>query len=320
MNAAVKNYPVTVRDGHVYAPCLGWYLDVPTPREEAFISHAHRDHFAPHLIGHCTLETAVLLEDLRDAPKKLQTYRMHQRFEKKGYAFTFLPAGHIPGSAQLLLEADESVVLFSGDVRLSGSRTCPAASTPRADLLIMEGTYVEGTYRHLTLEEAESRALSFLLSCKAEGAYPVFVVMSRVGKAQDLVLHLGSCGYVGALPAGLFRMTESMRKAGVALPSVIPWKAGSPLRGDFMVVTRSLLTYQRQSMSREGARFAFVSGWAADRGGSWDARIPMSDHADTGDLITFIERVSPQEVWTFADRGRFAARLRKLGIKARSLD
>jgi len=72
------------------------------------------------------------------------------------------------------------------------------------------------------------------------------------------------------------------------------------------------------------ARVAVITGWAMDRGCRYryqaDAAFPLSDHADHPELIEFVRRVSPKQIFTvhgFASE--FAQTLRELGFDARAL-
>jgi Cft2 family RNA processing exonuclease len=311
---------VELMEDLLYVPALDWCLDATVPVPKGFVSHAHADHFARHAEAHCSLETALLLQASRSKPDRLITHPVGRPIRAGEIVFTLLPAGHILGSTQLLLEGPGGSVLYAGDVRPSGSRTTPPAAAPRADLLIVEGTYAEARYDHTPAEEAERQAVEFVRRCEAQEHFPVFVVMGRVGKAQDLLLALAGAGYRGALHASIFLATERYAKAGVAMPPCSPWTPGQPPEGDFLVVTAAYLEAMKNQLNVRGRRTAFLSGWAGEGGTHFDTYIAWSDHADFEELIEFVERVDPGEVWTFADGGRFAAELNRRGRRARSLD
>jgi DNA ligase-1 len=71
----------------------------------------------------------------------------------------------------------------------------------------------------------------------------------------------------------------------------------------------------------ENRRTAMITGWAIDAGAKFryqcDAAFPLSDHADFGDLLKFVELVQPQRVLTLHGFAReFAQTLRERGVEA----
>ncbi|MFQ6100390.1 MAG: MBL fold metallo-hydrolase RNA specificity domain-containing protein [Anaerolineae bacterium] len=119
-----------------------------------------------------------------------------------GVQCTFLDAGHILGSAIVLLEIEESQrhtrLLFSGDL---GRHNMPILRDPTpalpADLLIIESTY--GDRIHPPHEEAEQRLLRLIGETCARGgkvAIPAFAV----GRTQEIVYSLHRLASAHKLP------------------------------------------------------------------------------------------------------------------------
>ena len=311
---------VVAPKGRLFVPALGWRLDAQEGVDASFVSHAHADHYGRHLTGHCTFATALILEALGNGPRKLATYACGEAHRKGDVEITLWPSGHVLGAAQLHLRTPDGSALYSGDVKLGGSVTAPPAETPRADLLILEGTYGDPRYRHASLEEAQDQAVDFATQCVQQGHFPVFLVMGRVGKAQDLVLTLGEAGLEGCLHEPIYNVGRAYARAGVNLPVSRPWKPGSPPEGDYLVLTASYWEWSQGDLKVSNMRTAFLSGWAGEGGTLFDRYIAWSDHSDLPELLRFVERVNPKEVWTFADRGVFAAQLKRHGFPARPLE
>jgi len=53
----------------------------------------------------------------------------HETREIKDVKFTLLPAGHIPGSASILIEADGERLLYSGDINSNETKLLKGAET-----------------------------------------------------------------------------------------------------------------------------------------------------------------------------------------------
>ena len=109
-----------------------------------------------------------------------------------GVQCTFFDAGHILGSAFVLLEVEEGQrrtrILFSGDL---GRHHLPIlrdpAPAPPADVLLIESTY--GDRVHPPYEEAERRLLDLIGQTAAHGG-KVVIPAFAVGRTQEIVYSL----------------------------------------------------------------------------------------------------------------------------------
>lgn len=119
-----------------------------------------------------------------------------------GVVCTFLDAGHMLGSASILLEIDSdrrrTRLLFSGDL---GRPHVPIlrdpAPAPPADVLIIESTYADRL--HPSREEAEERLLACIGETVAHNG-KVIVPAFSVGRTQELVYSLHRLMLEGRLP------------------------------------------------------------------------------------------------------------------------
>src|SRR5687767_8563475 len=112
--------PITIRhtDG-LYLPELDLWLDPPSPRERAFVSHAHSDHFARHGWTFCSEVTRTLIERRYGVPRDgaLAAAPWRNATPLDGFDLRLLPAGHIFGSAMLHVtrRSDAATLLYTGD-------------------------------------------------------------------------------------------------------------------------------------------------------------------------------------------------------------
>ncbi len=119
-----------------------------------------------------------------------------------GVRCTFLDAGHILGSASVLLEIEEGQqhtrLLFSGDL---GRRDMPIlrdpAPAPPADALIIESTY--GDRSHPPHEDAEKKLLRLINETCTQGGKVVIPAFS-VGRTQEIVYSLHRLASAHELP------------------------------------------------------------------------------------------------------------------------
>ena len=119
-----------------------------------------------------------------------------------GIRCTFLDAGHILGSAMILLEIEEAQratrLLFSGDL---GRTEMPIlrdpTPAPQADVLLIESTY--GDRNHPLHEEAEGRLLGLIDETCNQGGKVVIPAFS-VGRTQEIVYSLHRLASTHDLP------------------------------------------------------------------------------------------------------------------------
>src|SRR5213078_701052 len=129
-----------VWDHGVALPGYRMWLDPLVVRSFAFISHAHTDHARRHREALLTPQTLALIPEER-RPRGWRMLGYDEPMRRGGATVTLLPAGHMLGSAQLLLEHDGVRLLYTGDIKLrqaGGRRPTPI---PRANVLILESTY-----------------------------------------------------------------------------------------------------------------------------------------------------------------------------------
>lgn len=132
-------------------------------------------------------------EDAAAALELFQTRGLNQPFDvAPGVTATFYEAGHILGSAMLVLEIDEagrrSRLAFSGDIGRIG---LPILRDPTflsdVDYAIMESTY--GTKTHRPPEEAEAEFQTLVQATVARGG-KIIVPAFAVGRSQEIVFAL----------------------------------------------------------------------------------------------------------------------------------
>ncbi len=210
---------MNAKDEGEHLPLLEEYMDDLRGVDAVVVTHAHLDHVGalPYLVrvlGRrrrvpvlCTAPTRDLMpimwrDYLRhtrfrvyssgDVIRALRRVRPVNYFESvriRGVRVTLIPAGHLLGSAQVLIEADGRRIVYTGDVNFRGSLSLAPAERVDADVVIVESTY--GNRRHESLEEAVARFGDVVKSVVGEGGV-VLVPVFAVGRGQEIftALHL----------------------------------------------------------------------------------------------------------------------------------
>src|SRR4051812_39738317 len=159
--------PIAVRqaDG-LHLPELDLWLDPHSPRERAFVSHAHSDHFARHSWTFCSEVTRTLIERRYGVSREGEIAAAHWREPHKmhGFELRLLPAGHIFGSAMLHVTrlSDRATLLYTGDFKLRQGLTAEPAELLPADTLILETTFGLPQFRFPPMREVIDAMLRFV--------------------------------------------------------------------------------------------------------------------------------------------------------------
>lgn len=122
--------------------------------------------------------------------------------ERSGCGFSFHHAGHILGSAGVLLELHGRRVFYTGDVHFGGQTLMPAARFPegRVEVLIMETTRGDSPQPVEWSRESEKQRLAaYLLEAFAEDA-SVLIPVFALGKTQELLAMLWELKRASTLP------------------------------------------------------------------------------------------------------------------------
>jgi metallo-beta-lactamase family protein len=151
-------------------------------------------------------EFVAPLYTMRDATKTIElmvSIPYNRPFEiLPGTRVTFTDAGHILGSASVVLECMEGSttrrLVFSGDVGRTGLPIIRDPQPPEgADVVIMESTY--GNRDHEPVDGARAQLAAVVRETAAAGGR-VIVPSFAVGRTQELIYDLHALALEGAIP------------------------------------------------------------------------------------------------------------------------
>ncbi|MCL7419235.1 MAG: MBL fold metallo-hydrolase, partial [Halalkalicoccus sp.] len=115
-----------------------------------------------------------------------ETHGYREPFEAAGYEVTLYNAGHIPGSAHVLVTGGETRLLYTGDFHTADQRLVSGTTArPDADLVICESTYSDVS--HDPRAEVEQRFAQSVKTTLWEGG-TVVVPAFAIGRTQELLL------------------------------------------------------------------------------------------------------------------------------------
>ena len=301
----------------LHLPELDLWLDPQLGRDAAFISHAHADHVRRHRRTLSTEPTRLLLEHMRMTGLCCTPLPLRTRTPFGAGFLTLLPAGHVLGSAQALVELKDCRLLYSGDLKLRPGLTAEPAETVPADVLVVESTYGRPQYRFPPEEEVFGRLEAFCRETLRCGETPAVLAYS-LGKSQEVLAALGTAGLPVALHPSIAAICAIYERCGVPLPPYDVYVAGDAGGRVLLLPPQARRSAAFAALGR--VRTACVTGWALDRGAVYrlkcDVALPLSDHAGYDDLLEYVERVGPARVYTVHG---FAAELAR-DLRARGYD
>ncbi len=305
----------------------GFHIDPIEPVPRALVTHGHSDHARP---GHGqVLATPGTIAIMRqrygdDAGGSLQPLRYRERLSIDGLSVCLLPAGHILGSAQAVLEYGGSRVVATGDYKRRPDPTCEGFEPQRCDLLITEATFALPVFRHPPdsheIEKLLHSVRLFPERCHLVGVY-------ALGKCQRLLALLRAAGYDDPvyLHGALLALTELYQSLGIDLGTVLPCidMKQEELKGRIVLAPPAALG-DRWTRRLPDPLAALASGWmrVKQRAKARGVELPLviSDHADWDELTATIDDSGAAEVWV--THGREEALVHHAaarGLRARAL-
>lgn len=296
----LQDFLVPDRGGY-YCRYGGFHLDPKDPVPTAVISHGHGDHATPgHGEAFLTAPTRQFME-LRFARMHLPRFQetgFHQPFQLGAVTLTFIPAGHILGSAQILMEHEGLRYLYTGDYKLQPDPTCEPFEAVVADVLITETTFADPQVRHPAAEK-EILKLNAVESHVMLGTY-------SLGKAQRLtaLIHTHCSERKILVHHGILPIHRIYEHFGVKLGSyeVYSRKAMKNPGPPYHIFLVPPMTFRSYVRAKNVVR-AFASGWARLQQNN-HLSLFISDHVDWADILEVISQVNPQEIWTIHGEGK----------------
>lgn len=290
------------------------WIDPSRAVAHALVTHGHADHArGGHGITVATPETLAIMELRYNTREGARAVAYGETIRLPGEVdVTFIPAGHVLGSAQILLEHAGERVVVTGDYKRRADPTCPPFTVTPCDVFITEATFGLPVFTHPPIEQEIAKLLARRAMepdrCVLVGAY-------ALGKAQRVIAELRAAGHHDTiwLHGAMEKMCALYQSFGVELGDLrlVADAAKDDVRGAIVVCPPGALN-DRWSRRLPDPVTAMASGWmrVRQRARQRGVELPLviSDHADWHELTRTIEEVDPAESWI--THGREEALLR----------
>ncbi len=311
--------------GIYIAPADCW-IDPARPVETALVTHGHADHArGGHVRTIATPATLAIMQLRYFTDEGAEPVPYGESIQLKGgVRATFIPAGHVLGSAQILLEHAGERVIVTGDYKRRPDPTCPPFEVTPCDVFITEATFGLPVFCHPPIAEEMEKLLAVRAAnpkrCVLVGAY-------ALGKAQRVIAELRAAGYREPiyLHGALEKMCRLYEDHDIDLGELhlVADMPKAAIEGQIVLCPPSALN-DRWSRRLPDPITAMASGWmrVRQRARQRNVELPLiiSDHADWDELTRTIAEVNPAESWI--THGREEALLRWCELhqrKARAL-
>lgn len=311
-------------DKGIHCPLADVYLDPWKPVERAIISHGHSDHaYAGHQHYLCSaMAMPVIKHRLFLQDNTIQTLDFGEALHINGVQFSFHPAGHIPGAAQVRVEHKGEVWVFSGDYKLQHDGISTPFEPQRCHVFITESTFGLPVYKWKTQNEVFNDINAWWMKNREEGKTSV-ITGYTLGKAQRILKNVDpSIGKIfthGAVDS----VNRIMRAQGIDLPEAPRVSDDIPkdeLKGALVICPPSAVgsPWVRRFLPYS---LGVASGWMKLRGTrrrrGADRGFVLSDHADWDELNTTFRATGAEKVFvTHGYTEIFAHWLREQNIDA----
>lgn len=293
---------LTFTDRGIYCAAGDFYIDPWKPVDRALITHGHADHAR---YGHgtylCTdIAAPVMRHRLGDIIVQTTGYGEVTRIGDA--TVSFHPAGHVPGSAQIRVDAGDGIWVASGDYKTEDDGLSTPFEPVQCDHFITESTFGLPVFHWQPQIEIAAQINAWWAACRTAGQ-TAFLGAYALGKAQRLLTMLDPDIGPVLTHTAIENTNSILRAQGIALPDTI--RADAAL--DPKAHPGALILAPPSALGSAWARkfgpqqTAFASGWMAMRGvrrrRAGDRGFVISDHADWNSLLTAIKATKAENIY-----------------------
>jgi len=273
----------------LYCAAGDFHIDPWRPVARALITHGHADHAREGHGAYLATDLAAPVMRHRLGDITLDTIRYGEVRQIGGARVSFHPAGHVPGSAQIRVEAGGAVWVVSGDYKLEADPLSTAFEPVRCHHFISECTFGLPVFDWPDPDEVAREINGWWAANVAEGRFSLLGAYA-LGKAQRVLMMLDP-GIGPILTHGAVEATNAVLRAqGLSLPEteyVTPRTDLRARRGALVIAPPGALAGPWARRFRP-ASTAVASGWMRLRGvrrrRAADRGFVLSDHADWAGL------------------------------------
>ena len=307
----------------IYCAAADVYLDPWRPVSNAIITHGHADHSRWGHKKYITHHTNVPIIKHRLGDINVTGKDWNETFTINGVKFSFHPAGHIIGSAQIRVEFKGEIWVFTGDYKTEDDGVAVPYEVVKCHTFITECTFGLPAFKWIPQQQVMTDINEWWQKNKEDGRTTILFGYS-LGKAQRLLKYLDpSIGRIYTHGA-IENMMEVVRPL-IDMPETIRVTRETKkedLKGSIVLAPPSA---HGSVWIRKMVPFVTgsASGWMTFRGArrrrAIDKGFVISDHCDWQGLLSSIKATGCEKViCTHGYTEIFSRYLCELGYDART--
>ncbi len=296
---------LTLTDSGLYCPQGDFHIDPHQPVDKAVVTHGHADHCRAG--SHAMLATPETVEIALtrygdDAFAETQDLVYGEVLRVGDVDVTFFPAGHVLGSAQVLIEHKGRRAVVSGDYKCRSDKACADFQLVPCDLFVTEATFGLPVFRH---PDAPVEIAKLLDSLALFPDRSHVIGVYALGKAQRLIAELRAAGHDAPIyiHGALRKLCDLYERYGIALgelPDATAKGDKDRFRGQITLAPPGAIA-DRWARRLPDIRVGMASGWMGvrQRVKQRNVELPLiiSDHADWDELCETIIGTGAQDIW-----------------------
>lgn len=292
----------------LYCPQGDFYIDPQRPVARAVVTHGHADHCRPGQKALLATPNTIAIAQTRYGEGAFDTVDPLPFGETRKIGdveVTLFPAGHVLGSAQVLIEYKGARAVVSGDYKRRSDPSCEDFEVVPCNLFVTEATFGLPVFRHPDAGDEIRKLLksveTFRQSTHVIGTY-------ALGKAQRLIAEIRAAGWDAPIyiHGALRKLCDLYESLGVPLGPLEdatikgdPTK-GERFRGQIVLAPPSAIA-DRWARRLPDTKVGMASGWmrVRQRAKQRGVEVPLviSDHADWDELCMTIRDTGAEDIW-----------------------
>ena len=301
------------------------YIDPIKPVKAAIITHGHADHARWGMEKYIATPATCDIMKKRISPDiNCQKLNFNETVVIGDVEITFIPAGHILGSAQVVINDGKQKAIITGDFKTTPDPTVESFTTEQCDLLVTESTFALPIYNWINSKIIFESINKFWAKNQKEGYHTILYAYS-LGKAQRLLNGLNHKQGPIAVHSATKNMNDIYLKHNklskafntFTIEELNSWdKPGLIVAPPATIDSKWIKKCKRY-------KEAYISGWMTSKGQARRRNMrgfALSDHADWKGLLTTINTCNPKKIWTMHGyTDLFARYLNEQGFNATSI-
>ncbi len=307
----------------IYCPEADIYIDPWKPVQKALITHGHSDHAR---YGHkqyiCQSDTVPIIKHRLGQKISAHGVPYEENLTINGVKFSFHPAGHLIGSAQIRVEHQGEVWVASGDYKTYDDNISTAFAPVRCHTFITESTFGVPIYQWQPLETTIEKINAWWTKNQSDNR-PSILTAYSLGKAQSILHNIDkSIGPIYCHGA-IQKMNKVLREAKLFNVETLAVTDSVKDYSRALILTPPSGLNSNWSKRFKNASTASASGWMMLRGmrrrRSVDNGFVLSDHADWKGLLGAIaDTGAARVIVTHGYQDIFTSYLSEQGYEAQS--